>query len=514
MEQLQCLNSKIKGVIINSMKEVIIIGAGIGGLVAGNLLAKKGHKVTIFESHSSPGGYTAGFIKKGFYFESGTLSLEGSPSVFKVIKDIGIYDKIEFIRQKTRHLSTDYDYIFESYDELKKTFYITFPSQKKNFDRYFKEIFILDKLFGVSKKALPYLFNGLQYYIMIIINKFMLLRYRTTIEKYKNKTINQFTDYFFDKNSIPNNFFNKLIFPKMSTLSIGSNAVSYIDDYWTIKGGMQSFANVFAKNYINMNGHLMLNSYVDKIITKDDTATGVISKKKKYNADYIIAACDYKKTFLNLLDNTSLIPENMLERIKNVRTSESVFTVYLGLNISNEHLRKRLKIPYVVYHGTPIDFFDYTNYFNHISLTIYSPSLVNPNNAPRGNSSIMIQTITPHNWMNNWGSGDKKKYMELKEETKKMLIDRASKVIPELKDSIIFEDAATPITYERYTHNSNGASAGWNWNPNRKFYRKNPFIPYINTPVKNLLIGSSWALQYGSILSALSAAYMCVKKIK
>lgn len=29
------------------MKSVIIIGSGIGGLVAGNLLAKKGHKVTI-----------------------------------------------------------------------------------------------------------------------------------------------------------------------------------------------------------------------------------------------------------------------------------------------------------------------------------------------------------------------------------------------------------------------------------------------------------------------------------
>lgn len=43
------------------MKKVIIIGVGIGGLIAGNLLAKKGHKVTIFESHNMPGGYTAGF---------------------------------------------------------------------------------------------------------------------------------------------------------------------------------------------------------------------------------------------------------------------------------------------------------------------------------------------------------------------------------------------------------------------------------------------------------------------
>ncbi|UCG93509.1 MAG: NAD(P)-binding protein, partial [candidate division WOR-3 bacterium] len=37
------------------MSTIAIIGAGMGGLIAGNLLAKKGHKVTIFESHSEPG---------------------------------------------------------------------------------------------------------------------------------------------------------------------------------------------------------------------------------------------------------------------------------------------------------------------------------------------------------------------------------------------------------------------------------------------------------------------------
>ncbi len=37
------------------MKNIAIIGSGIGGLTAGNLLAKKGHKVTIFEAQKTPG---------------------------------------------------------------------------------------------------------------------------------------------------------------------------------------------------------------------------------------------------------------------------------------------------------------------------------------------------------------------------------------------------------------------------------------------------------------------------
>jgi thioredoxin reductase len=35
------------------MSTTAIIGSGMGGLVAGNLLAKKGHKVTLFESFPS-----------------------------------------------------------------------------------------------------------------------------------------------------------------------------------------------------------------------------------------------------------------------------------------------------------------------------------------------------------------------------------------------------------------------------------------------------------------------------
>src|SRR4030042_4239739 len=96
-------------------KSVAIIGSGLGGLVAGNLLAKKGHNVTIFESHSSPGGYTAGFYRNGFYFESGTLSFEASASVFKAMKDIGIFNDIEFVKQKMGIISENLNGAPESY---------------------------------------------------------------------------------------------------------------------------------------------------------------------------------------------------------------------------------------------------------------------------------------------------------------------------------------------------------------------------------------------------------------
>ncbi|WP_434509765.1 hypothetical protein [Desulfitobacterium sp. AusDCA] len=46
-------------------------------------------------------------------------------------------------------------------------------------------------------------------------------------------------------------------------------------DYWTVKSGMQSWADILAENFRKLSGNLKLNSYVDKIITKNGAAIGV-----------------------------------------------------------------------------------------------------------------------------------------------------------------------------------------------------------------------------------------------
>ncbi len=53
------------------MAKVIIIGAGIGGLAAANLLAQDGHEVHIFEKNAQLGGRAGQFKKDGFTFDTG-----------------------------------------------------------------------------------------------------------------------------------------------------------------------------------------------------------------------------------------------------------------------------------------------------------------------------------------------------------------------------------------------------------------------------------------------------------
>ena len=335
-------------------------------------------------------------------------------------------------------------------------------------------------------------------------------------KKLGDTTIVEFNEQFFDKNSKPYHFFNNLMYPDMAASMIGS-VMGMFDDYWTVSNGMQSWADVLADNFEKLGGDLKLSSYVDKILTENGTAIGVACNEITYKADYVISASDYKKTFLKLLDDKSLIPAGMQERIAKAEVSQPVFTVYLGLNMSNDQLQKHMKIHHVAYSDLDCDCDIHNSedkdYFDKCAVTLYSLSVLNQNLAPEGKSSLMLMAMSPYNWMNNWGSGDKEQYKQLKEKAKQALIKKAEEVIPNLNECIEFHDAATPLTYERFTHNSGGASSAWSWNPQKKYFPKMMSLN-IDTPIKNLYIGSCWANQIGGVPGALMAAYMCEKKIK
>jgi len=490
------------------MSTVAIIGSGIGGLTAGNLLAKKGHKVTIFESNITPGGYTSGFWRKGFYFESGTLSFESSDMVFGAMKEIGVYEKIPFTRQYGRWVFDDLDYEAQSSSDLKKALYESFPSEIEKLDRYFAKVDDMTKtLLNLGKPNSVLKILTLPYNIFKVIKMF---------RKYGNMTVPEFTAQYFDKNTPLYQFFENMGYPDMSAAILGMAIWSFYDDYWTVKTGMQSWADLLVDHFKSLGGDLRLNAKVDRILTRDGQAAGVTSQGEDFAADYVVSACDYKKTFLNLLDDKSLIPRDLQVKIEKAAVSEGFFTVYLGLNISHDRMKKHLKIPHVYCFETnpELDIYDSGDetYFEKAGAMIYSPSLMNPELAPEGKSSLMIQCMTPHRWMNNWGGGDKEAYRNLKDKAKDAMIDKAAALIPGLRDLIEWEDAATPLTYERYTGNTDGATSAWSWNPNKKFYDRG-FGITIKTPVKNLYIGSCWANQIGGVPGAIGAARACAKAI-
>jgi len=486
-------------------------------LIAGNLLAKKGHQVTIFESHSMPGGYTAGFYRKGYYFESGTVAFEASASVFKAMKEIGVFEKIDFVKQKIRFVSEDFDGTPETYDDYKKMIYTAFPSEKEKLDMVFSDLDKIVNLMGDVDKPMPFLCSGLEMLTSMLPYIVKSPKLIKLSKRYGRMTSTEFASKYFEKDSKLFKLFSRFGYPDMPAMFLGGAISGIFSDYWTVKGGMQSWADILAENFRKQGGDLQLNSYVDKIITKNGAAVGVSCKNNVYDADYVISAGDYKKTLMKLLDDKSLIPQELQDDIDKAAVSEGFFTVYLGLNMSNEELGKYIKVPHVFTFDNKPGYDIYNSedreFFSKTSVSLYSPSMVNPKHAPEGKSLLMLQSIVPYHWMNNWGGGDKDVYKQLKEKAMEAMIISATGLIPNLKEYIAYRDAATPLTYERFTHNTAGASSAWSWNPKKKFY-KNTMSVNIKTPVKNLYIGSCWAMQIGGVPGALAAACQCAKNIK
>jgi len=84
--------------------------------------------------------------------------------------------------------------------------------------------------------------------------------------------------------------------------------------------------------------------------------------------------------------------------------------------MSNEELAKYMKV-YHVFALDQKDGYDIYNsqdeeFFSKTSFSLYSPSILNPKHAPEGKSSLMLQTVVPYHWLNNWGGGETKKYMD------------------------------------------------------------------------------------------------------
>jgi len=64
--------------------DVIVVGAGLGGLTAGAKLAREGKKVLVIEQHSKPGGCATTFTRGSYTLEVGLHEMNGpSPSDMK-----------------------------------------------------------------------------------------------------------------------------------------------------------------------------------------------------------------------------------------------------------------------------------------------------------------------------------------------------------------------------------------------------------------------------------------------
>lgn len=83
--------------------DVIVIGAGNGGLTAAVRMALAGKKTLLVEKHNLPGGFATSFVRGRFEFEAslhelcGIGPITGVGALKDTFKELGIYDKVEWV---------------------------------------------------------------------------------------------------------------------------------------------------------------------------------------------------------------------------------------------------------------------------------------------------------------------------------------------------------------------------------------------------------------------------------
>ena len=127
---------------LETQYDVIIIGAGIGGLTAAALLSKTGLSVCVLEKEPHVGGYLAGFRRKDFIFDTAIhwLNQYGPEGMVTKLFDVlgSDHPRAITLQRTRRYKGSGYNYLLTNNpDELRDQLIAEFPPEKKGLERFF-----------------------------------------------------------------------------------------------------------------------------------------------------------------------------------------------------------------------------------------------------------------------------------------------------------------------------------------------------------------------------------------
>lgn len=128
---------------IQASYDIIIVGAGVGGLTAAALLSKAGFTVCVLEKEPHVGGYLAGFRRKDFIFDTAIhwLNQYGPEGIVTRLFDAIGTDHPRAVTQKytRRYKGKSFDYLLTSNpNELRDQLIGEFPHEKKRARTFFQ----------------------------------------------------------------------------------------------------------------------------------------------------------------------------------------------------------------------------------------------------------------------------------------------------------------------------------------------------------------------------------------
>ena len=429
--------------------DAVVIGAGLGGLVAANYLTKEGLRILLLEQHSLPGGCCSSFTRESFIFDSGAHSLGSCRSggeFGNIFKDLKLNGTSGLIIRKaipsdiviTRDFTLT---VRETLNDNVIEFSHFFPEERQGIRRFFFEVYSCD-----------------------VRARSSLLTY---VKKYQDRTFRQMLDEYFRDERL-----KQVLCVFLGNVGLPSTHVSalraivmlkefILDGGYYVVGGMHRLVERLAADVVKRGGVLKYQTKVTKILVQNGGVDGIIlDSGEQVRAKVVISGASPSQTFGAMLGSevtktTFKAVEKLQARIRGLMPSVSAVVAYLGVKRNTDERILGRTIWYMPSYDADqvyLDVFAGTPDLACRTFLAAFPSRFDESLAPTGYECVNLFALAPYVNEAFWKS--------TKEQLLTTLLDRASHIIQDLRNRLVIQEMATPVTIRRYTLNDNGAMYG------------------------------------------------------
>ncbi len=487
--------------------DVIVVGAGIGGLSVAALLAKAGKSVLLVERHDRPGGYAHGFKRRGFQFDSGVHLVSGcgpegyryGSTIHKISRAAGIDPQAIFlpIQSYARAVYPGFEVPLRSGEEA----FITglaerFPQEKDRLLELIRLCRVLAEEAMLAEEILEQAKTTRVSPVQVLGN---LLRYRRTslavaldgflVDPRLKSACASLWPYL----GLPP---SKLSFLYWATMMAG---YIYEGGYYC-RGSFQVYANLLAAAVERQGGEVLLNSSVRRIYVEQGRACGVILENgQAIRAEAVVSNIDARQT-ADLLIGREHLPQGHWEALEKLTNSPSVFVAYVATDLplaGQAHAHESFFYESFDHEASyALAREDRVNWF---SATI--PSLADPSLAPEGKHILLLTALCPFHIGQSWRLA--------KAGFQKRLLEKAEQQFPGLNNRLLLVESGTPRTLERYTLNHQGAAYGFAPTPGQI----GPNRPGVRGVLSGLYHTGHWTRPGGGVAGVSVSAQLAAQAI-
>lgn len=409
---------------LKDVYDVAVVGGGLGGLTAANILAKKfGRRVVLLEQHFKLGGLATWFNRKGHIFD---VSLHGFP--------------VGMVKTCRRYWSKE---IADSIVQLPD---IRFHNPQFSFSTTFDTADFTDKLvscFGIEKPVVDAFFET--------------TRNMEFFEDHTMTNAELFEKFFPGRNDVVRLLMEPITYANGSTLDepamtygiVFSNFMS--KGVYTFRGGTDVLIEKMQAELVKNGVDIGLSCPVDHVAVKGGRVEALTAGNRTIKCKSVVSNANLISTIKDLVGEKHF-SRAFISETEKVKLNNSSCQVYIGIR-EGECIED---IGDLIFTSDEPEFVPASLLDKNTKSRTFS--IYYPKTRPGSNRYAIVSSTNAH--YHDWDNLSDEAYQQQKDELCRVTLDCLEKFVPEVRSKIDYMEVATPKTFKRYTLHRDGASFG------------------------------------------------------